>query len=181
MTKKKFWVFATLLWMAVIFFMSAAPSDESSHMSLELCRMIGRIFVPGFNAMSPENQLIFQESIEFIVRKLAHFTEYTILGVLLSGTVMNFMQDYRRGSSASAKENVCRDSVNTAGFPYLRAALTAIIIGALYAMSDEFHQLFVPGRSCSLRDVLIDSCGVSAGVGMFMLVVSSSKDRSCSL
>lgn len=41
----------------------------------------------------------------------------------------------------------------------------AIIIGVLYGVSDEFHQLFVPNRACTFEDILTDSIGVlSAGV-----------------
>jgi len=44
--------------------------------------------------------------------------------------------------------------------------LWATIIGILYAVSDEVHQMMVPGRSGSLEDVLLDSAGVLAGVGI---------------
>ena len=40
----------------------------------------------------------------------------------------------------------------------------AWVVGTLYAASDEIHQLFVPGRSGQLRDVLLDSAGVAAGI-----------------
>ena len=40
------------------------------------------------------------------------------------------------------------------------------MIGVLYAVTDEVHQYFVPGRSCELRDALIDACGVAAGVAI---------------
>jgi len=36
----------------------------------------------------------------------------------------------------------------------------AIILAVMYGMSDEFHQLFVPGRSCSFSDFLINSAGI---------------------
>jgi hypothetical protein len=38
--------------------------------------------------------------------------------------------------------------------------LVAIIIAIMYGVSDEFHQLFVPGRSCNFPDVMVDSCGI---------------------
>ena len=40
----------------------------------------------------------------------------------------------------------------------------AVLIGVLYAASDEFHQHFVPGRHATVRDVAIDSAGVLVGV-----------------
>jgi len=38
-------------------------------------------------------------------------------------------------------------------------------------MSDEFHQLFVPGRARQLKDVLIDSTGATVGIGIYLLVI----------
>ena len=37
-------------------------------------------------------------------------------------------------------------------------------IAALYAVTDEFHQLFVPGRSGQFSDVVLDSAGALAGL-----------------
>lgn len=45
---------------------------------------------------------------------------------------------------------------------------TAIVLAALYAASDELHQLFVPGRAGRFGDVLIDSAGAALGVFIFM-------------
>ncbi len=78
--------------------------------------------------------------VSFVVRKSAHFTEFLILGVILFLTV----RDLRKRASF--------------WIPWT--------IGAAYAVSDELHQHFVPGRSCELRDVLIDACGVAAGVAI---------------
>lgn len=44
----------------------------------------------------------------------------------------------------------------------------AIAFAALYAASDELHQLFVPGRAGRLGDVMIDSVGAALGVFIFM-------------
>ncbi len=38
--------------------------------------------------------------------------------------------------------------------------ITALILSVIYAISDEFHQSFVPGRDASVRDVLTDSAGI---------------------
>jgi VanZ family protein len=74
---------------------------------------------------------------DFFLRKIAHVTEYLIFTFLL----------YRafRGSS----------NMNVFGLFMYPAAFSL-----LYAISDEFHQYFVLGRSCSFRDVLIDSIGI---------------------
>ena len=38
------------------------------------------------------------------------------------------------------------------------------LTGTLYAVTDEIHQYFVPGRSCEFRDICIDSAGVLCGI-----------------
>ena len=48
----------------------------------------------------------------------------------------------------------------------LKAYAAAWIFTTAYAASDEFHQLFVTGRSAQVRDVLIDSCGALCGLAL---------------
>jgi VanZ family protein len=78
------------------------------------------------------------------VRKLAHFTEYAILSALL----YRALRDDRRWSP--------------------RAAAIAIVVSALYAVLDEFHQWFVPGRTAAATDCLIDVSGAAASQGLFV-------------
>ena len=83
------------------------------------------------------------EKIHFAVRKTAHFVEYSILGLLL-WRLLHF-------DPAAAP---CRS----------REFLTALLLAALYAASDEFHQSFVPGREAAVLDVLLDTCGAGFGL-----------------
>ena len=69
---------------------------------------------------------------DLVLRKLAHITEYAILGVLL--------------------------------FRATKAPAAAVVIGVLYAVSDEVHQHFVRGRHAAWYDVVIDTVGVTIGV-----------------
>ena len=78
---------------------------------------------------------------EYLLRKLAHFGEYLLLGLLLYALL-------RRRFSPVA------------------AAGLALVLAAAFACTDEWHQLSVPGRDGNLRDVLIDSAGAVAGVGL---------------
>ena len=50
--------------------------------------------------------------------------------------------------------------------PIWRPYLITVIIGILYAASDEFHQLFVPGRNCDIRDFAVDVVGVMLFAGI---------------
>lgn len=72
----------------------------------------------------------------FLIRKSAHFIEYFIFSLL----AWRAIRCGRRGDR-------------------LQWALTAIILVAAYASLDEFHQMFVPGRTAAVHDVLLDSIG----------------------
>ena len=147
---KKFTVIVIAI-MAFIFFQSALPADLSSEESGRVVDLIVRLF----QGVAP----IDRETLVFIVRKGAHFTEYMILGGFLVPAVKEWM------------------AVDTTPVPVVRERITAWLAGTLYAVTDEIHQSFVPGRSCELRDMGIDSCGVLAGVLVVSFLMRSKERR----
>lgn len=74
---------------------------------------------------------------DYLLRKIAHTIEYFILTFLLY-----------RGFAGTGNRKI-----------FLLFAYPATL-SFFYALSDEFHQSFVPGRCGSIRDVLIDSIGI---------------------
>lgn len=126
-------------WMSFIFSLSAEPAEVSSETSGRIVRKICRIIEPEFDELSQKEQFEMTERYQFYIRKTAHFSAYTFLALLTGLAVCPHTKKYayRLGG--------------------------AFIISVLYAISDEIHQYFVPGRSCELRDVLIDSSGVTLG------------------
>ena len=82
---------------------------------------------------------------DFFVKKTAHFVEYAILTGLLIFSLHR-----------------------TTRLSWIRIIYLSILISITYAISDEFHQSFVPGREARFRDVLIDSSG-SLSVGLLSL------------
>ena len=147
---KKFTVIVIAI-MAFIFFQSALPADLSSQESGRVVDLIIRLF----QGILP----IDRQTMVFIVRKGAHFTEYTILGGFLVPAVKEWM------------------AVETTPVPVAMERITAWLAGTLYAVTDEIHQFYVPGRSCELRDIGIDSCGVLAGVLVVSLLIRSKERR----
>lgn len=121
----KKWVLV-VIWMVIIFMFSSQNSDQSSKNN--------EFIVYILNLLGLDVNSIFNGNADFIIRKLAHFTEYFILYFLLFNAL---------------KEDLY----------FKPSLLTAFIITFLYAASDEFHQRFVPGRGPSFRDVLIDTSG----------------------
>lgn len=122
-----------LLWMFLIFLMSSFNATDSANQSNFIVNIIANIF--------NINNIIL---LSLIIRKLAHFTEYLILGIL----VINMF------TKNNAK----------------KSCLLSILLCIIYATSDEIHQIFTPGRACQIKDILIDSVGSITGVYLFKLL-----------
>lgn len=133
-----------LFWMCVIFAFSAQEQEESSVVSetftYRMVRSADSLF--GLN-WDDEKLHGIADAIEGYVRKAAHMTEFGILAVLLYIWLGKWE------------------------FTKPKTMLLAIFITALYAASDETHQLFVAGRSGRVTDVMIDSAGAILGVLIF--------------
>lgn len=140
-----------LLWMGLIFWFSAQPSEESANMSHRVGRMAGELFVPGFSHWPEQKQEDFAAAIDYPLRKCAHASEYAVLAVLLFLMFASYQPSVKRGLAL------------------------AFFTAAVYAASDEFHQLFVPGRSGQARDVIIDSIGALVGCGVSFLIARIGK------
>ncbi|HXX19469.1 MAG TPA: VanZ family protein [Candidatus Acidoferrum sp.] len=95
-----------------------------------------RVIIPVLQWLFPHAAMQTLQHFHFLIRKCAHFTEYFILSLLIL-----------RGIRGGRRET------------HLRWALIAIIVVAGYASLDEFHQMFVPGRTAAVTDVLLDTTG----------------------
>lgn len=79
------------------------------------------------------------------IRTVAHFCEFASLGFL----VLNMLHSYRDNFSP----------------------VISVAISFLYAVSDEIHQIFVPGRACQLVDMAVDLLGITAGTLAFLILL----------
>ena len=140
-------IILTIMWMILIFSMSAKPADESTEISIAVGRIYCELFYPGYSEMTEDEQFYTAEDIDHPLRKVAHVTEFAVLGALVSLSAGELLIDRKKQFS------------------------TALIISVLYAATDELHQLFVPGRSGEIRDILIDIGGVLIGVLIIAVIV----------
>ena len=135
--------------MALIF--SASSDKSSGPRSSRIIGPIVRWLAPGISDRALDDVVHF-------VRKTAHVTEYAILALLLWRALQK--PGSRRGDEAdSSKPKPWRWPV----------AWGAFALAVLYAITDEFHQSFVPSRTGHSLDVLIDSCGAAAGLFVLWL------------
>ena len=94
--KRNIFTLMVLLWMGIIFWFSAQPADQSERMSLSVGHVAGLLFVDGYEDWPQERQEAFEEEIDHRVRKAAHFTEYAILGLLLTAMYRAYGHEGKR-------------------------------------------------------------------------------------
>lgn len=124
-----------LVWMMVISGFSAQSGEESSGVSRAVSECVADVYRIEIQPdMTEEEVSLLADKIELPVRKLAHMTEYAILSLLAYLTMFCFGLNRYRNAAA-------------VGFCMI------------YALLDEAHQLFVPGRSGQLTDACIDTAG----------------------
>ena len=125
-----------------------------SHQSASISSGQSGVFVEQLHYIAPS---IDQQLLTVLVRKGAHIFAYFVLGILTFNALWR---------------------VDLSKFKFNRPAMLSIIVCALYAVSDEFHQLFVSGRSGEIRDIIIDSCAATVGVfiiSIFVRILQKSK------
>ena len=124
--------------MGVIFYFSSMTADVSTRQSDGFISMtIGKIIDVFYDDISINEKQEIIENIKIPIRKLAHISEFFILTILVSLYINCYNIDIKR------------------------LLLITFIISFIYACSDEFHQLFIEGRSGSIIDICIDMIGCS--------------------
>lgn len=125
--------------MIAIFLFSAQNGDTSNNTSNFVITLLEQLFHLDIEKLAPS----LVETLSFIVRKCAHMSEYALLCILW----VLYMKEAR----------------------FSKAYMLAYGLTVIYAVSDEMHQLFVPGRSAQLSDVCIDACGAAIGLMLIYL------------
>ena len=131
----------------VIFNFSSQNGEESGSLSRAVTAKIVNTF-PYTKDLSLETRAKMIKHGEIIVRKLAHLSIYTLVGIFIMAFMCTFDTRvlYKFGIS--------------------------LLVGLIYAITDEYHQSFVAGRGPSARDVCIDTAGVFIGIIIILIIVS---------
>lgn len=145
MVKRIIKLILVIAWMGVIFMFSNDTGDTSSKKSESVILKVYQVFNDKSLTKKEKENLV--EKVVYPVRKLAHFTEYFILGVLLLSFISEFYQIT------------------------LKSIIITIILCMLYAVSDELHQLFSSGRSARIFDCFIDTLGSASGILIYSFIV----------
>ena len=131
-----------LMWMITVFIFSNEKATESKVTSRKVTIAIVQA-ISGKDISDNEELL---KNADKIVRKLAHYTLYTVGGVLII-------------SFAYTMDKTKKEKI-----------LYSLAFGICFIITDEVHQLFVPGRTGRLLDVGIDTLGIITGILIFLII-----------
>lgn len=137
-------IVAVLINMAIIYFFSEESMEESGDRSTGIVRVLMRILYPNYDELRWSERMEIMANTHRLVRKLAHFAEFGLLG-LLSAWLVAYVNRRKK---------------------WIRAWLEwliPIVFCLLYAISDEVHQIF-SNRGASAKDVVIDFAGAVTGI-----------------
>lgn len=149
--KKKLSIILLIIWMIVIFAFSSAEADKSTNSSDKVINTFIEIKDKiTDNQTSEYDKEIITDNLTYIVRKTAHVTEYLILSILMYNALFNF-------------------NINNPKLVFLYSVI--------YSCTDEFHQLFVPGRTGRIIDVLIDSIGIIIGIYLYKIKIKNNNQK----
>lgn len=156
-TEKKGCVISHVLvigWMLVIFCFTAQTGEESGNLSQGFIHSLVTMINQWLGGIWEKDKIpLIVQMLGFPVRKLAHMTEFGILAALLY-----------RVSKYYTRINTCRKRI-----------CCSWIVAVIYAATDEFHQLYVPGRSGNLFDVCVDAAGALLALGFIVFIASRKK------
>ena len=134
-----------VIWMSLIFFFSHQKADNSSKLSEGTTKKVITFVIRLVDSNTSDSKI--EEIVNTLnpsIRKLAHFTEYFILGLLLVNLFIKFPM------------------------PLKQLVIISLISVVLYATSDEVHQIFIEGRSCQLKDILLDTLGGTLAIIIYL-------------
>lgn len=148
-----------LVWMITVFIFSSQDGTQTLNTSGAFIQVIDSTLnnvesnntnkTDTVNTQDNNNKKYnYSKELQTFVRKNAHYFLYTVGGIILSVFFYAFLKENKK------------------------IYAFAILTGTIYAMSDEFHQKFIAGRTSRITDVGIDTLGVITGTILFMVFIN---------
>lgn len=139
------WVLV-IISMIFIFILSSQPAKISDELSRNVAKTVGKSTEQAHKTETGKNYKLDTSRLNSELRKYAHMMVFFVLGFFV-------VNAFRRS-----------------GLKGFKAFSVSLALCAAYALSDEIHQIFVPGRGCEFTDVLLDSAEALIGITLYCIV-----------
>lgn len=149
---------AVAITLAFIFCMSAKTGNDLDNHS-GIISIVKNFLVAGATALFGR---------EVDVSPVGHFTEYLLLGAVLANALRFTPWTIFERNATAHPAGMLGDFPNP---------LVALVLSSLYGVSDEFHQIITPGRSCDPMDWLVDTCAAAIGAAIVWTLLKNHSSR----
>ena len=141
----------------IAFVFSNESSQKSNDQSSSAAQSLAQAAIENYHDLSERHKALLTDQLNTSLRKGAHAAEFALMGICAALFALTFLPaEPKEGMQASGKK---RKALQSQALIWL-AALFCL----LYAVSDEVHQFFVPGRACLLSDIVLDSLSALSGI-----------------
>ena len=139
------------IWSVVVLWMIVIfkLSSQSGEQSNDLSLGVTGLIAALIEKISPSSDAL---AFNHVIRKCAHFFAYLVLGMVVLFAMRKM------------------------GISGTKGILLTLAICVVYAISDEWHQGFIPGRTPKLTDILIDSCGSLLGTALYSRIAEKKRE-----
>lgn len=136
-----------LIIMLSIFSFSSQGGTSSSQLSMKVSGVICSVVFSRYEKFTEKQQSFVVKEMHYFIRKLAHFAIYMILGMFTYAALVPYKEELKK------------------------PALISLIICGVYAVSDEIHQYYIPGREMRVTDMLLDTFGSLIGIIIVYVII----------
>jgi VanZ family protein len=147
MNKRKWWFLLTITWIIVIYFFTELPSFNGQSTATVINKTVVANEVTNHVVSPSTGSLLTLNELNILFRKSAHIFVFGVLAMLFFKCI-----EPRR-------------------YSYLMAGVLTV----LYAIFDEWHQSFIPGRVAAIKDVMFDSFGAMVALFLVYFIVKRKK------
>ncbi len=142
-------VLPLIICMGFIFYFSSQDTNQSNSISREFTSNIAKIIFQNFDSMNLDFQNTIIYELNLFIRKAAHFSLFLFISAFIYAELVIWIKNF------------------------LLSGIITIILCMFYAILDEYHQSFTPGRTPLLKDVFIDTSGAIIGVILSFSIIST--------
>ncbi|MBE6844719.1 MAG: VanZ family protein [Ruminococcus sp.] len=134
--------------MAMIFYFSSQDSGSSNNLSRDFTCAIAKRLFKSFPYMQTDVQGTIIYELNLFIRKAAHFSVFFFMSAFIYAETVIWVRSY------------------------FFSGVISVFISMVYAVIDEYHQSFTPGRTPMIKDVFIDTAGAILGAAACFCIIS---------
>lgn len=141
-------IIPVIICMAMIFYFSSQDSSHSNNLSRDFTCAVAKMLFKSFSYMQTDVQNVIIFELNLFIRKAAHFSVFFLMSAFIYAETVIWIKNY------------------------FFSGVISVFLSMVYAVIDEYHQSFTPGRTPMIKDIFIDAAGALLGAAACFCIIS---------